>query len=82
HSMADPELYRLKAEVEEYRRRDCIERLKQQMQKAGMLDDATYKDIVDRVEQEVEECVLFADASPNPPLSSLYDHILRERNDD
>jgi pyruvate dehydrogenase E1 component alpha subunit len=78
HSMADPELYRTKAEVEEYRKRDAIERLKTIMTEAGQLDDAKWQAIVDRVERETKEAVEFADASPQPPLDSLFDWITKE----
>ncbi len=75
HSTADPELYRLKEEVEEYRKRDAIEALKAHMMAAGMLDDARVKELTDKVEHVVEEAVAFADASPNPPLSTLMENI-------
>ncbi|MSQ29509.1 MAG: pyruvate dehydrogenase (acetyl-transferring) E1 component subunit alpha [Dehalococcoidia bacterium] len=78
HSMADPELYRVKSEVEEYRKRDAIERLKTYMTARGLLDDARIQELTERVEREVDDAVAFADASPQPPLSSLYDHITKE----
>lgn len=78
HSTADPELYRLKEEVEEYRKRDAIEALKAHMMDAGMLDTARYKELVDKVEHVVDEAVAFADSSPNPPLSTLMANIEAE----
>ncbi|MEZ4493502.1 MAG: pyruvate dehydrogenase (acetyl-transferring) E1 component subunit alpha [Dehalococcoidia bacterium] len=78
HSMADPELYRLKEEVDEHRKRDAIQRLRSEMVEAGWLDDAGYQAVVDRVEREVDEAVAFADASPEPALESLFDNILAE----
>lgn len=78
HSMADPELYRLKDEIEDARKRDAIRRLKDEMTEHGWLDEAGYDELVERVEREVNECVEFADNSPEPELSTLYDHILRE----
>jgi pyruvate dehydrogenase E1 component alpha subunit len=76
--MADPELYRLKDEVEQYRKRDCIERLKTQMMKAGQLDEAKYQEISARVEQVVEESVEFSERSPQPGLETLFDYITKE----
>jgi pyruvate dehydrogenase E1 component alpha subunit len=78
HSMADPELYRLKDEIEEYRKRDAIQRLKNEMIDAGWLDEDGYKAVVDRVEIEVDEAAAFADASPEPALDTLFDDIFRE----
>lgn len=78
HSMSDPELYRLKDEVEHHRKRDCIERLKSEMLKAGQLDDAKFQEIAARVEQVVDESVEFAENSPQPGLDTLMDHITKE----
>jgi pyruvate dehydrogenase E1 component alpha subunit len=78
HSMADAELYRGKAEIEEYRKRDCIERMKTIMTEAGQLDDTKWQGILDRVEAETQAAVDFADASPQPPISSLFDWITKE----
>jgi TPP-dependent pyruvate/acetoin dehydrogenase alpha subunit len=75
HSMSDPELYRLKDEVEEYRKRDAIESLKAHMVSSGMLDDVRMKELADRVERTVDEAAAFAEASPQPPISSLYDYL-------
>jgi pyruvate dehydrogenase E1 component alpha subunit len=78
HSMSDPELYRLKDEIEAYRKRDAIESLKTHMITAGMLDDARIAELTERVEHTVDEAVAFADASPQPGIETLYDKIYAE----
>lgn len=78
HSMADPELYRLKDEVEQYRKRDAIEALKAHMTAAGILDEARMEEINARVERTVEAAVAYAEASPEPALTTLYDHLTKE----
>lgn len=78
HSMADPELYRLKDEVEQYRKRDCIERLKALMQEGGKLDESKFEEIAARVEQVVDDAVDFAEKSPQPGLDTLFDHLTKE----
>jgi len=78
HSMADPELYRLKDEIEQYRKRDAIDRLKAYMVEAGHLDDERLKGIADRVEQTVDQAVAFADASPQPGIETLFDNLYKE----
>jgi len=78
HSMADPELYRLKEEIEEAKRRDCIERLKRQMMEAGMLDEAGFAEIDARAQAVVDEAVEFAERSPQPSLDTLFDHLYKE----
>lgn len=78
HSMADPELYRLKAEIEEYRKRDAIESLTSYMVERGMLDDARLQELAERVEATVNDAVAFAESDPQPLLSSLHDHLEKE----
>ena len=77
HSMADPELYRLKDEIEQYRKRDAIEKLKAYMRDRGDLDDAKLAELTERVEHVVEQAVDFAANSPDPPISTLMDHIYK-----
>lgn len=81
HSMSDPELYRLKDEIEEYRQRDAIERLKTHMMEAGQLDEPRYQELVERVEQVVDESVEFAERSPQPGIDTLFDHLYKEPSD-
>jgi pyruvate dehydrogenase E1 component alpha subunit len=78
HSMSDPELYRLKEEIEKARSRDAIEQLKAHMMEAGMLTEPQYEDVVARVDADVEKTVEFADASPEPGLDTLFDHVTKE----
>jgi len=78
HSMADPELYRLKDEIEQYRSRDAIERLKGQMQEAGYLDESKLQALAERVEKTVDDSVEFAEKSPQPGIDTLFDHLTKE----
>jgi len=75
HSAADPEVYREKEEVEEWRKKDPIEMFAARLLEAGMLDEGEREQIAERVEATVEAAVEFADASPEPPLDTLYDHL-------
>lgn len=78
HSMADPELYRLKDEVEQYRKRDAIDALKTHMTQSGMLDQSRLAELSERVERTVEDAVAFAEASPQPAISTLFDDVTKE----
>ena len=75
HSMADPELYRDKAEVEEHRKQDPIVRYREKLEAAGVFKpgdaDAIDKDVL----AEVAACAEFALNSPFPDEATLYDHI-------
>jgi pyruvate dehydrogenase E1 component alpha subunit len=78
HSMSDPELYRSKSEIAEYRKRDAIEKLKHAMVEQGLLDDARFEELTEQVDREVDETVDFAEKSPEPAISTLFDNILVE----
>jgi pyruvate dehydrogenase E1 component alpha subunit len=78
HSMADPELYRLKEEIEKARKNDAIERLKGHMLERNILDESSIAEIQARADRAVEEAVAFAEASPEPSLETLYDHLTKE----
>jgi pyruvate dehydrogenase E1 component alpha subunit len=75
HSMADPEEYRTKEEVEEWRERDPIKAFSDRLVK----EDVLSKEDMERFDEEaiaaVDEAVKFADESPFPDLDSLYDDI-------
>ncbi|MFP3883797.1 MAG: pyruvate dehydrogenase (acetyl-transferring) E1 component subunit alpha [Actinomycetota bacterium] len=62
HSMFDPELYRTKEEVEEWKERDPIELLKRSLIDEGLLDDETWNGMESRVRDEVDGAVAFAEA--------------------
>ena len=75
HSTADPEQYRTKEEVEEWRKRDPIERLRKQLAKEGALDSAGFGKLSADVEREVAAAIEFAEASPEPQCVDLYENV-------
>jgi pyruvate dehydrogenase E1 component alpha subunit len=76
HSMADPEEYRTKEEVEQWRQRDPIKAFADRLVDEG---GVVSREDVERCDQEaieaVDEAVQFADQSPFPELDSLYDEV-------
>ena len=75
HSAADPEVYREKEEVAEWQTKDPIETFARRCIEAGVLGEKEVADIRGEAERIVLEAVEFADASPEPPLDSLYDNL-------
>jgi pyruvate dehydrogenase E1 component alpha subunit len=75
HSMADPEEYRTKEQVEEWRKRDPIVAFSERLVQAGVIEEADPERIDEEVVGAVDEAVAFADRSPFPPPESLYDDI-------
>ena len=80
HSMSDAVsgTYRTKAELEEYMKRDPIMVLRMQMQEAGEIDDAGMTKLDEELKALVQDAWDFAEASPEPPLESLYEDVLVE----
>ncbi len=75
HSAADPEVYRTKEEVEEWRKKDPITVFRDRLLADGVISEQDVDQMRERVEKRVLDAVAFADASPEPPLESLYDHL-------
>ncbi len=80
HSMSDPQKYRSKEEVEEYKKQDPIETTL-----ALILEKkyATQKDIDAinaKVDAEIDACVKFAEESPFPDDDELLKHIYVEED--
>jgi pyruvate dehydrogenase E1 component alpha subunit len=80
HSMSDAVsgTYRSKAELEEHMKRDPIMVLRMRMQEAGEIDDAGMAKLDGELKAEVQDAWDFAEASPEPPLESLYEDVLVE----
>lgn len=71
HSMYDPELYRSKEEVEEWKKKDPLIKLKEALKKENLLEKLNEKDIEKEVENIVNEAVDFAEKSPLEPIEDL-----------
>jgi pyruvate dehydrogenase E1 component subunit alpha len=78
HSMADPDLYRTKEEIEGWRERDPIELFVAVLREAGLLDDASLAGVEETVAAEIDEAVAFADAGPFEPLENLLEDVYTE----
>jgi pyruvate dehydrogenase E1 component alpha subunit len=75
HSMADPEEYREKEEVEQWRERDPIGSFGRRLADEDVIGEDEQKEIDEKAVETVDEAVRFADQSPLPELDSLYDDL-------
>ena len=75
HSAADPEVYREKEEVEEWREKDPIESFAKRLVDEGVIEEGFLEEVREDVDSQIKEAAEFADASPEPPLDSLYDNL-------
>ncbi|HVN19287.1 MAG TPA: pyruvate dehydrogenase (acetyl-transferring) E1 component subunit alpha [Dongiaceae bacterium] len=76
HSMYDPELYREKAEVEEWKKRDPIPMLIQAMEANGFKVDLA--DMEGQVAKQVDEGIAFAEAGSWEPVADLLRFVYSE----
>lgn len=81
HSMADAGRYRTAEEIEQWRRRDPITTFRQQLERADLLNQELAGKIDANAERIVSESVQFAEDSPHPELSTLYDDVYCESGD-
>lgn len=75
HSMSDPAKYRTKEEVEAYKQKDPIEQVLATIRKNKFATEQEIEAIEERVKQQVEESVKFAEESPFPAPEDLYKDV-------
>jgi len=75
HSMSDPGLYRTKEEVEEWRRRDPLNRSRARLVDLGMPEEELTA-LEDDVKAEIEDAVRFAEDSP--PADEYFPYVIKE----
>jgi pyruvate dehydrogenase E1 component alpha subunit len=75
HSMADPQLYRTKEEVERWKARDPIVLFEARLREWGLLTDAEREGIEAAAAAEVDDAVAFAEAGPWEPVADLTKYV-------
>ncbi|HEY2715260.1 MAG TPA: pyruvate dehydrogenase (acetyl-transferring) E1 component subunit alpha [Solirubrobacterales bacterium] len=75
HSAADPEVYREREEVDEWREKDPIESFARRCVGEGVLGEREVLQARELADEEVARAVEFAEASPEPPLDTMYEHL-------
>jgi pyruvate dehydrogenase E1 component alpha subunit len=75
HSMADPEMYRSREEVREWRAKDPLPAFGRVLVEHGAAADQDLARIDKEVEDEVVEAVRFADESPPPGVDSVFEGV-------
>jgi acetoin:2,6-dichlorophenolindophenol oxidoreductase subunit alpha len=75
HSEIDPAKYRVKEEVEAWKKRDPLAAFEKQLIEKKLLTEASKKEIASQTTKEIDEAVEFAEQSPYPEASELTDHI-------
>ncbi len=80
HSMSDSELYRNKEEVNSYKKKDPILKLKNTIIQNKWETIENLNTIENKVKKKVESCVEFAEQSNFPSLEEMYNVVYHEKN--
>jgi len=80
HSMSDPQKYRSKEEVEEYKMRDPVAVTRQRILDKKYATEKELEDIEAAIEEEVKACVKFAEESPYPDDAAVYEDIYMQQD--
>jgi pyruvate dehydrogenase E1 component alpha subunit len=80
HSMSDPVHghYRTKEEVEEQKLKDPVRRYFQRISGEGLVDQKDFEAMDAEIRTIVDAAVQFAENSPEPPASALYEDVYSE----
>ncbi|MCB0278875.1 MAG: pyruvate dehydrogenase (acetyl-transferring) E1 component subunit alpha, partial [Calditrichaeota bacterium] len=79
HSISDPATYRSKEEVEEYKKRDPINQLKDLIISKKWANENEVKEIEKEVKDVINEAVDFAEKSDWPDISEVFDHVYKDQ---
>ncbi|BCD62267.1 pyruvate dehydrogenase E1 component alpha subunit [Nitratiruptor sp. YY08-26] len=75
HSMSDSGKYRSEEEMEIFKSRDPIEKLKSEAIALGIVEESYFDETDKKIEQEINEAIEFAANSPEPELNELYEDV-------
>ena len=80
HSISDPQKYRTKEELEEYKAKDPIQILLKTIKENKIVADEEINAINERVDKTVEESVKFAEESPWPNDDEVLKDVYVDKN--
>jgi TPP-dependent pyruvate/acetoin dehydrogenase alpha subunit len=78
HSMFDAQLYRDKAEVEEWRKRGPLTTLTTALKAAGLLTEEDFQRLLRAADEEVKAAVQLATDAEWEPVADLARHVYAE----
>lgn len=78
HSMSDPAKYRSKEEMEEYKLKDPVETTKEKLINDLHISEEEIEKIHERVKEQVDESIRFAEESPWPDDDELLKDVYAE----
>ena len=73
HSVVDPDRYRTDSYLQKIRAQDPLARLTDRIKREGILDADALNKLEEEIDREVQAAVEFADESPEPDPSKLFE---------
>jgi len=80
HSVSDPQKYRTKEEVEEYKKQDPVNVTKNTILKNKIATEKAIESINKKVNDEINEALKFADESPYPEADAIYEDVYYQKD--
>jgi pyruvate dehydrogenase E1 component alpha subunit len=80
HSVSDPQKYRTKEEVEEYKNQDPITKVRETILENGYATESDLQAIDQKIDAIVEQSVKFAEESPWPDDSEVLKDVYLDEN--
>ncbi|MBT3647322.1 MAG: pyruvate dehydrogenase (acetyl-transferring) E1 component subunit alpha [Flavobacteriales bacterium] len=80
HSMSDPQKYRTKEEVNEYKNQDPISQVLKTIKGQGWLTEKQIENIDSKVKQRVQDSVTFAEESPLATEDELFKDVYMQED--
>ena len=80
HSMSDPGTYRTKEEVEDYKKKDPINVVGEKILSNKWMSEEEMKSLDKQIKKKVQEAVTFAEESPAPDPSELYEDVYMQKD--
>lgn len=78
HSKSDAQVYRTKEEVNEWKEKCPIKRLKKYLLDEKIADNSEIEAIEKRAEEEIRKALEFAEESPEPKIEDIYEDVFAD----
>jgi pyruvate dehydrogenase E1 component alpha subunit len=75
HSKSDANVYRTKAEIEEWRKRDPVRRMRERLLAEKVFNEAELVAMESQAKKDVEDAVKYAESSPAPKVENVLDDV-------
>ncbi|MDO4288498.1 MAG: thiamine pyrophosphate-dependent dehydrogenase E1 component subunit alpha [Eubacterium sp.] len=75
HSKSDAQVYRTKAEVESWKKKDPILKFENYLSNSGQMSAEEMEALKSRAYQSIEDAVAFAESSPEPPITAVLEDV-------